>query len=112
MKNGRSFRLAVLLIFFSNSLSNGLYLIFVKRVFFYMLPRERQPFIDRRRSAFGTEGEGRLISYQPRSLPCRMLTVIIAANNQIDLPMLQLIKIFAPVDANFAYDQLELFEGD
>ena len=41
-----------------------------------------------------------------------MLTAIITTNNQIDLPMLQLIKIFAPVDANFAYDQLELFEGD
>ena len=41
-----------------------------------------------------------------------MLTVIIASNNQIDLPMLQIIKIFAPVDAYLAYDQLKLIEGD
>lgn len=112
MKIGRSIRLADFLVLLSDALANFLYLIFVERGFFFFLPRERQPFVEWRRSAFATEGEGRLIGYQPCSLPCRMLTIIIPSNNQIYLPMFQLIKIFAPVDANFAYDQLKLVEGD
>jgi len=72
----------------------------------FLLPAERQPFADAlcHFAFLQPHAISYMVRYEPRLLPARMLSCVIATNEAFHLPPFQFVQEFPSRYSNFAHD--------
>ena len=76
-----------------------------------LLPRELDPFGEKRDGVFRAHAEAGVVGYEAGLLPSYMVAVVVAATDEQYLAVGEPIKVVVPVDAYLAHEHLEHVVG-